>query len=117
LLLGYHKNLYRFITKLSFNYRNGDNCRLGDRGIDLIVQAELPFITDLSLQDNNITHRGVRSMGKCRWKDLKLIDLGENPIKNAGVKELIKNQWKNLERLYLCGIGLTDDGAKILAKG
>jgi len=56
-------------------------------------------------------------MGKCRWKDLKLIDLGENPIKNAGVKELIKNQWKNLERLYLCGIGLTDDGAKILAKG
>ena len=30
------------------------------RGIDLIVQAELPFLTHLSLQDNNITHRGVK---------------------------------------------------------
>jgi len=56
-------------------------------------------------------------MGKCRWKDLKKIYLNKNPIKNAGVKELIKNKWKSLNHLDLSDIGLTDDGAKILAKG
>lgn len=63
------KKEYKFITNLSLNY-GGLNCRLGDQGIDLLVQAELFFITDLSLEDNNITHLGVKQMGRCKWKDL-----------------------------------------------
>jgi hypothetical protein len=68
-LLASLKKEYKFITNLSLNY-GGLNCRLGDQGIDLLVQAELFFITDLSLEDNNITHLGVKQMGRCKWKDL-----------------------------------------------
>ncbi len=73
--------------------------RLDDAQATLIFRADWPFLRNLRLPFNCLTH--LEGVDHSRWQQLESVCLMDNPVSNTGLQRLVSAQWPKLTSLNL----------------
>ena len=86
------------LVRLNLGY-----CKLGNDGCQILSEANVVKIAELSLKDNGIDDEGVVALCKGDWKNLKDLNLEDNNIARVGINAICDSILKQLSFLRLKG--------------